>query len=332
MSELADEPWMMANNMTDTIAKPDSQNDTAADSSANNSTANNNLAGQSWFDRPLPGIKQHLKATPNAAHTEPTTECTNCHTKITNTALIFNCYVCPRCDHHLTMTARARLVWFLDEVDGELGQEFIAKDPLRFVDSKAYPDRMNEAQKKTGETEALIVMHGKLRNIDVVTCAFDFRFMGGSMGSVVGDRFVQAAEKSLAERKPLICFAASGGARMQEGLLSLMQMARTAAAIERLRLAGIPYIVILTNPVYGGVTASLAMLGDVHLAEPKAMIGFAGKLVIEQTVRETLEEPFQRAEFLLKHGVVDEVVHRHQLINTTYRILAKLCNVDNVDA
>jgi acetyl-CoA carboxylase carboxyl transferase subunit beta len=251
---------------------------------------------------------------------------------ITNTALIFNCYVCPHCDHHLPMSARERLNWLLDQVNGELGQEFTAKDPLSFVDSKPYPQRMAEAQEKTKESEALIVMYGKLRNLDVVTCAFDFRFMGGSMGSVVGDRFVQAAEKALEDKVPLICFAASGGARMQEGLLSLMQMARTAAAIERLRIAGIPYIVVLTNPVYGGVTASLAMLGDIHLAEPKAMIGFAGKRVIEQTVRETLEEPFQRAEFLLEHGVVDEVVHRHQLIDTIYRLLAKLCRVPNVDA
>lgn len=315
----------MANNMTDTIKKSDTQNDNAANAVANQ-------AGHSWFDRPVPGIKQQLTAPLTAVETEPSTECTSCHSMITNTALIFNCYVCPHCDHHLPMSARERLQWFLDQVDGELGQEFVAKDPLRFVDSKPYPQRMTEAQTKTGETEALIVLYGKLRNLEVVACAFDFHFMGGSMGSVVGDRFVQAAEKALAEGKPLVCFAASGGARMQEGLLSLMQMARTAAAIERLRIAGIPYIVVLTNPVYGGVTASLAMLGDIHLAEPKAMIGFAGKRVIEQTVRETLEEPFQRAEFLLEHGVVDEVVHRHQLIDTLYRLLAKLCHQPNVNA
>lgn len=315
----------MANNMTDTINKPENQDDSATTETAI-------PAGHSWFNRAVPGVKQHLTAPLTAVETEPSTQCSNCHSIITNTALIFNCYVCPICDHHLPMSARERLQWFLDEVDGELGQEFTAKDPLRFVDSKPYPARMLEAQTKTGETEALIVLHGKLRNIDVVACAFDFKFMGGSMGSVVGDRFVQAAEKALSERKPLICFAASGGARMQEGILSLMQMARTAAAVERLRLAGVPYIVVLTNPVYGGVTASLAMLGDIHLAEPKAMIGFAGKRVIEQTVREVLEEPFQRAEFLLEHGVVDEVVHRHQLIDTTYRLLAKLCNQPNVDA
>lgn len=327
MSQLVDKPLIMANNMTDTITNP-----TASSDSAPNLEQNGNTAGQSWFNRPIPGIKQQLTAPLTAVETEPSTECSSCHSMITNTALIFNCYVCPHCDHHLPMSARERLNWLLDQVNGELGQEFTAKDPLSFVDSKPYPARMSEAQEKTGESEALIVMHGKLRNLDVVTCAFDFRFMGGSMGSVVGDRFVQAAEKALEDNVPLICFAASGGARMQEGLLSLMQMARTAAAIERLRIAGIPYIVVLTNPVYGGVTASLAMLGDIHLAEPKAMIGFAGKRVIEQTVRETLEEPFQRAEFLLEHGVVDEVVHRHQLIDTIYRLLAKLCHVPNLNA
>ncbi len=316
----------MANNMTDTMTKPDINNDSTS------LQQNGNKAGQSWFERPIPGIKQQLTAQLTAVETEPSTKCSSCHSIITNTALIFNCYVCPHCDHHLPMSARERLNWLLDKVEGELGQEFTAKDPLKFVDSKPYPNRMAEAQEKTKESEALIVLYGKLRNLDIVTCAFDFRFMGGSMGSVVGDRFVQAAEKALADRIPLVCFAASGGARMQEGLLSLMQMARTAAAIERLRIAGVPYIVVLTNPVYGGVTASLAMLGDIHLAEPKAMIGFAGKRVIEQTVRETLEEPFQRAEFLLEHGVVDEVVHRHQMIDTIYRLLAKLCSVPNVDA
>lgn len=277
-----------------------------------------------WLKRAVPGIKQTTVPTLTAVETEPSTECPECHSLTTNTALILNQYVCPECDHHLTMTARKRLEWFFDSVDAELGQEFTAGNPLNFVDSKPYPERMKEAQTKTGESEGLVVMAGKLKNLDVIACAFDFRFMGGSMGSVVGDRFVQAAEKALAERKPLVCFAASGGARMQEGLLSLMQMARTSAAIERLRLAGVPYVVILTNPVYGGVTASLAMLGDVHIAEPKAMIGFAGKRVIEQTVREVLDEPFQRAEFLLEKGTVDMVVHRHQLVDTTHRILAKL--------
>ncbi|MER1974060.1 MAG: acetyl-CoA carboxylase carboxyl transferase subunit beta, partial [Psychrobacter alimentarius] len=189
----------MANNMTDTITKPNASNDSAP------SLQNSNTAGQSWFNREIPGIKQQLTAPLTAVETEPSTECSSCHSMITNTALIFNCYVCPHCDHHLPMSARERLNWLLDQVNGELGQEFTAKDPLSFVDSKPYPARMSEAQEKTGESEALIVMHGKLRNLDVVTCAFDFRFMGGSMGSVVGDRFVQAAEKALEDKVPLIC-------------------------------------------------------------------------------------------------------------------------------
>ncbi|MCX0334592.1 acetyl-CoA carboxylase, carboxyltransferase subunit beta [Acinetobacter radioresistens] len=281
-----------------------------------------------WTERSVPGIEvpdeqQALKAT----FTEPTIECPECHALVTRTAMSFNAYVCPQCDEHLRMKARERLTWFLDQVTAELGQEFTAKDPLHFVDSRPYPERMREAQDKTGESEALIVMQGTLKNLSLVACAFEFDFMGGSMGTVVGDRFVQAAERAIAQRQPLICFAASGGARMQEGMLSLMQMARTSAAIQRLKDAGLPYVVVLTHPVYGGVTASLAMLGDVHIAEPKAMIGFAGKRVIEQTVREKLEEPFQRAEYLLDHGVVDQIVHRHALRDTVYRIVAKLMNL-----
>lgn len=283
-----------------------------------------------WLNRPVPSIKQDRIVQPSAVETEPSTECPNCHTLTTNTSLIFNQYVCPDCDHHLTMSARKRLEWFFDSITGELGQNYQAGDPLHFTDSKPYPLRMSEAQKTTGESEALIVMNGKIKNLELIACAFDFKFMGGSMGSVVGDRFVMAGEKALAERKPLVCFASSGGARMQEGLLSLMQMARTSAVIERLRLAGVPYIVVLTNPVYGGVTASLAMLGDVHIAEPRAMIGFAGKRVIEQTVREVLDEPFQRAEFLLDKGAVDMVVHRHELVDTVYRLLTKMMKLPNV--
>ncbi len=281
-------------------------------------------AQPTWLERGIPKVKQRPSHTLTAVETEPSSQCSNCHTIITNTALSFNSYVCPHCDHHLAMTARNRLHWLFDQVEEEIGQEFTSADPLSFVDSKPYPQRLQQAQDKTGESEALITMVGRLKNLQLVACAFDFRFMGGSMGSVVGDRFVQAGELALKEGIPFVCFASSGGARMQEGLLSLMQMARTGAIVERLKQAGIPYLVVLTNPVYGGVTASLAMLGDVHLAEPKAMIGFAGKRVIEQTVRETLEEPFQRAEFLLEHGVIDQVVHRHQLADTIYRILAKL--------
>ena len=281
-----------------------------------------------WTERHVPGIHAPDEQTAlKATFTEPTIECPECHALVTRTAMSFNAYVCPQCDEHLRMKARDRLNWFLDQVKIELGQEFVAKDPLKFVDSKPYPARMAEAQKKTGETEALVVMQGVLKGMPVMTCAFEFDFMGGSMGTVVGDRFVQAAELAIKDKQPLICFAASGGARMQEGMLSLMQMARTAAAIQRMKEAGLPYVVVLTHPVYGGVTASLAMLGDVHIAEPKAMIGFAGKRVIEQTVREKLEEPFQRAEYLLDHGVIDQIVHRHALRDTVYRIVAKLMNL-----
>ena len=281
-----------------------------------------------WTERIVPGI--HVpdeQTTLKATFTEPTIECPECHALVTRTAMSFNAYVCPQCDEHLKMKARDRLNWFFDQVQTEMGQEFTAKDPLKFVDSKAYPDRMSEAQKKTGETEALIVMQGLLKGVPMIATAFEFDFMGGSMGTVVGDRFVQAAERAIEVHQPLICFAASGGARMQEGMLSLMQMARTSAAIQRLKEAGLPYVVVLTHPVYGGVTASLAMLGDVHLAEPKAMIGFAGKRVIEQTVREKLDEPFQRAEYLLDHGVIDQIVHRHALRDTVYRIITKLMNL-----
>lgn len=282
----------------------------------------------SWLDRTIPGIKQDRIAQPTAVETEPSTECPECHTRTTNTSLALNEQVCPNCNHHLPMSARQRLLWFFDGTPTELGQEYTAGDPLKFTDSKPYSVRMAQAQKTTGESEALVVMAGKMNELPLIACAFDFKFMGGSMGSVVGDRFVLAAERALAERKPLVCFAASGGARMQEGLLSLMQMARTAAVIERLRLAGVPYLVVLTNPVYGGVTASLAMLGDIHLAEPRAMVGFAGKRVIEQTVREVLGEPFQRAEFLLEKGTIDKVVHRHDLRQLCHRLLTKLLKIN----
>ena len=281
-----------------------------------------------WTERQVPGIQvADEQQTFKSTFTEPTIECPECHALVTRTAMSFNAYVCPQCDEHLRMKARDRLTWFFDQVNSELGQEFSAKDPLKFVDSRPYPERIREAQDKTGESEALVVMQGSLKGLDLVACAFEFDFMGGSMGTVVGDRFVQAAERAIQLHQPLVCFAASGGARMQEGMLSLMQMARTSAAIQKMKEARVPYLVVLTHPVYGGVTASLAMLGDVHLAEPKAMIGFAGKRVIEQTVREKLEEPFQRAEYLLDHGVVDQIVHRHALRDTVYRLVAKLMNL-----
>ena len=286
-----------------------------------------------WTERGVPGIQVPDEQTSlKATFTEPTIECPECHALVTRTAMSFNAYVCPQCDEHLRMKARDRLNWFFDQVQTELGQEFKAKDPLKFVDSKPYPARMTEAQTKTGETEALVVMQGLLKGIPLVACAFEFDFMGGSMGTVVGDRFVQAAEKAIADKQPLICFAASGGARMQEGMLSLMQMARTSAAIQKMKDAGLPYLVVLTHPVYGGVTASLAMLGDVHIAEPKAMIGFAGKRVIEQTVRETLPEGFQRAEFLLEKGAIDQIVDRRELNQSLLSLLTLLNRSDAIKA
>lgn len=279
-----------------------------------------------WLHRSVPGIKKVPVVTTQRS-TVPVIMCPACDNEIVKSRLRELLYVCPHCDEHLKMSARMRLETLFDKVDAELGQEFTTSDPLHFVDSMPYPERMAAMRKKTGESEALIVMQGQIGQIPLVACAFEFDFQGGSMGSVVGDRFVLAAETALASRQPLVCFAASGGARMQEGLLSLMQMARTAAAIQRLREASVPYIVVLTHPVYGGVTASLAMLGDIHIAEPKAMIGFAGKRVIEQTVREVLQEPFQRAEYLLDHGVVDQIVHRHQMKATIARLLNKLLNL-----
>jgi acetyl-CoA carboxylase carboxyl transferase subunit beta len=233
--------------------------------------------------------------------------------------------VCPKCDHHLRLTARRRLDWFLDE-DGreELAAELEPNDRLRFRDSKKYRDRLNAAQRATGEKDALIAMRGQLGGLPVVAVAFEFTFMGGSMGAVVGEKFVRAAEAALDDGIPLVCFSASGGARMQEALFSLMQMAKTAAALERLRQAGVPYVSVMTDPVFGGVSASLAMLGDINVAEPNALIGFAGPRVIEQTVREKLPEGFQRSEFLLAHGTLDMIVHRHDIRSRLGGLLRKL--------
>ncbi|MDE2420758.1 MAG: acetyl-CoA carboxylase carboxyltransferase subunit beta [Gammaproteobacteria bacterium] len=294
----------------------------------NNTTSNDIVTPTSmnWQQRAVPKLEKRIAAPAPRDHV-PVVICPSCGDEIVKSRLFELLYVCPHCDEHLKMSARMRLETLFDHVEAELGQEFVAGDPLHFVDSQPYPERMKAMQKKTGESEALIAMQGRLNQLSLVACAFEFDFMGGSMGSVVGDRFVLAAETALKARQPLVCFAASGGARMQEGLLSLMQMARTAAAIQRLKEAGIPYIVVLTHPVYGGVTASLAMLGDIHLSEPKAMIGFAGKRVIEQTVREVLKEPFQRAEYLLDHGVVDQIVHRHEMKATIERLLNKLLNI-----
>jgi acetyl-CoA carboxylase carboxyl transferase subunit beta len=214
----------------------------------------------------------------------------------------------------MRISARRRLDLFLDdEPREEIGSELLPADPLKFRDSKKYSERIKQAQKATGETDALVVMRGLVEGVPLVAAAFEFRYMGGSMGSVVGERFVRAVNTSLEHNEPLVCFAASGGARMQEALLSLMQMAKTSAALARLSEAGVPFISVMTDPTMGGVSASLAMLGDINIAEPKALIGFAGPRVIEQTVRETLPEGFQRSEFLLEHGAIDLIVDRREM-------------------
>ena len=252
-------------------------------------------------------------------------KCPSCDTVLYRPELEKTLDVCPKCDHHMRINARTRLDFFLDaEGREEIAAELEPVDRLKFRDSKKYKDRLTAAQKDTGEKDALVAMSGTLQGLAVVACAFEFSFMGGSMGAIVGERFVRAANVALEKRCPLICFSASGGARMQEALISLMQMAKTSAVIARLREEGIPYVSVLTDPVYGGVSASLAMLGDVNVAEPKALIGFAGPRVIEQTVREKLPEGFQRSEFLLAHGAIDMIIPRAELRPRLARLLAQL--------
>ncbi len=242
------------------------------------------------------------------------TKCTSCEQVLYHAELERNLEVCPKCDHHMRMKARRRLETFLDEHNRvELANELEPQDKLKFKDSKRYKDRLSAAQKSSGEKDALIVMQGEVIGIPVVACAFEFSFMGGSMGSVVGARFVKAVEAAMENNCGLVCFSASGGARMQEALMSLMQMAKTSAALERLSQKGLPFISVMTDPTMGGVSASLAMLGDINIGEPKALIGFAGRRVIEQTVREDLPEGFQRSEFLLDHGAIDMIVDRREM-------------------
>jgi acetyl-CoA carboxylase carboxyl transferase subunit beta len=231
--------------------------------------------------------------------------------------------VCPKCAHHHPIRARRRLASFLDEGSAqELFANLEPTDPLKFRDSKKYKDRIVAAQKQTGEKDAMVAMRGTLKGNPLAACAFDFAYMGGSMGSVVGEKFTRSAELALEERMPLVCYSATGGARMQEGLFSLMQMAKTSAAIARMREAGLPFVSVLTHPTTGGVSASLGMLGDINVGEPKALIGFAGPRVIEQTVRETLPEGFQRSEFLLEHGAIDMIVDRREMRDKLAALLA----------
>lgn len=252
-------------------------------------------------------------------------KCDDCGAVLYRVELERNLQVCPKCAHHMYLSARKRLHTFLDERElTEIGADIEPTDFLKFKDGKKYKDRLIQAQKTCEEKDALIVLRGLLKGMPVVAAAFEFAFMGGSMGSVVGERFVRAAQVALHEHIPLICFTASGGARMQEALVSLMQMAKTSAILARLSEHGVPYISVLTHPTTGGVSASLALLGDLNIAEPKALIGFAGPRVIEQTVREKLPEGFQRSEFLLEHGAIDLIVDRRELRDRLATILAML--------
>lgn len=280
----------------------------------------------SWLEKLLPPKMQQTD--PAERRTVPEglwIKCPSCETVLYKTDLEQNVNVCPKCSHHHRIGARARLNAFLDgEGRYEIGQEVIPVDALKFKDSKKYPDRLKEALENTGETDALVVMGGSVMSVPVVAACFEFDFMGGSMGSVVGERFARGVEAALEQKVPFICFTATGGARMQEGLLSLMQMAKSNAALTRLAKAKLPYVSVLTDPTMGGVSASFAFVGDIVIAEPKALIGFAGPRVIENTVREKLPPGFQRAEFLMEKGAVDMIVDRRQLRETIARALAKL--------
>src|SRR5690349_2560449 len=280
----------------------------------------------SWLDKLLPPkIQQNDRGERRQVPEGLWIKCPSCETVLYKNDLEQNINVCPKCGHHHRIGARARLNAFLDgEGRYEIGQEVVPVDALKFKDSKRYPERLKQAMEATGETDALVVMGGALHTIPVVAACFEFDFMGGSMGSVVGERFVRGVEMAVEQKVPFISFTATGGARMQEGLLSLMQMAKTNAALTRLAKARLPYISVLTDPTMGGVSASFAFVGDVVIAEPKALIGFAGPRVIENTVREKLPEGFQRAEFLLQTGAIDMIVDRRELRGTIARTAAML--------
>jgi len=275
----------------------------------------------SWIEKILPKAKTtQRKNIPEGVWSK----CTECNAVLYKEELDRQLSVCPKCDHHMRITARKRIESFLDQGERvELGEEFEPQDLLKFKDSKRYKDRIAAAQKATGEKDALVVMRGELKGMPIVAAAFEFSFLGGSMASVVGARFVKGVEYCLEHNLPFVCFSASGGARMQEALMSLMQMAKTSAALAKMQENGLPYISVLTDPTMGGVSASLAMLGDVNVAEPKALIGFAGPRVIEQTVREKLPEGFQRSEFLLEKGAIDMIVDRRDMRDTLARVVAK---------
>lgn len=280
----------------------------------------------SWINKILPSVGRSDETDKSRSIPEGLwKKCPRCEAVLYRDNLNENLDVCPKCDHHLRVSARRRLAMFLDkENQEELGADIVPNDALKFRDLKKYKDRLQAAKKATGENDAMVVVKGTVKGRGIVVAAFEFGFIGGSMGAVVGEKFTLAVNKCLAEDLPLVCFATSGGARMQEALISLMQMAKTAAALEKMKQKGLLYISVLVDPVYGGVSASLAMLGDINIAEPNAFIGFAGQDVIRQTVREKLPEGFQRSEFLLEHGAIDMIVHRKDLRDRISSLVGKL--------
>ena len=276
-----------------------------------------------WLDRIRPkGLTTSKTEKGNSVPEGLWKKCIKCQSPLYRPELERNLDVCPKCGYHMRIGARRRINIFLDE-DGirEIGQDIEAIDRLKFKDVKKYKDRLLEAQKHTGERDALIAVSGNLKSLPVIVCSFEFSFNGGSMGYAVGEKFALAAKKALEERKPLICFSASGGARMREAVVSLMQMAKTSAVLEKMRIAGIPYVSVMTDPVYGGVSASLAMLGDLNIAEPGARAGFAGPNIIEQTVRQKLPSDFQKSEFLLEKGQIDMIIPRNELRQRLHKML-----------
>lgn len=290
----------------------------------------------SWFQKILPPKIQRRVEAKKTMPEGLWSKCPHCEAVLYSADLDSNAHVCPQCGHHHRLGARKRLELLLDE-DGrkEIAANVLPTDTLKFKDSRRYSDRLDEAKSATGETDALVVMEGRILGEPVTAAAFEFRFMGGSMGSVVGERFVRGVEASIRGKRPFVCVAASGGARMQEGLLSLMQMAKTCAALTQLSEEKLPFVSVLTDPTMGGVSASFAFMGDVVIAEPGALIGFAGARVIQQTVRETLPEGFQRAEFLLEHGAVDMIVDRREMrdqLATLITLLMKQAAVAEIEA
>jgi|TARA_B100001741_G_scaffold225607_1_gene187419 acetyl-CoA carboxylase carboxyl transferase subunit beta len=279
----------------------------------------------SWFEKLLPSFIRKGTTKKSTIPEGLWQSCPACNNILYVPELEANLYVCTKCDHHIRLGARKRLELFLDNLGTkEISENKSPKDWLKFKDTKTYKERINSAEKTSNESEALIVMEGTINKLPLVAAAFEFRFMGGSMGSVVGQKFVEAVNHALTHQLPFVCFSTSGGARMQESLVSLYQMAKTSAAIEKMHQAHLPYISVMIDPIYGGVSASLATLGDINIAEPKALVGFTGPRVIEQTLNVQLPEGFQRSEFLLEHGAIDMIVHRKDLKDTIHRLITSL--------